>query len=62
MATKVTKIFDEQTLYSFSDVSEFVDEIKALLKGAHTFEKPVRQNMALTNYICWCRTMISQRL
>lgn len=39
MATKVTKIFDEQTIYSFSDVSEFVDEIKALLKGAHTFEK-----------------------
>lgn len=39
MATVVKKIFNDTTLESFTDTSEYVDEVKALLKGAHTFEK-----------------------
>ena len=39
MATVEKKIFDGTTLQSFTDTSEYVDEVKALLKGAHTFEK-----------------------
>lgn len=39
MATVVKKIFNGTTLESFTDTSEYVDEVKALLKGAHTFEK-----------------------
>lgn len=39
MAKIEKKIFDETTLNSFSDTSEYVDEIKAFIKSAHTFEK-----------------------